>query len=139
MKSLLNHHKGENPRPYGCNSLDIAIWLPVKVENIKRPSAFDHSCLRYNLYRYNLTFYEYVKRIKSYAASIIHLHSNTTCINIITEYRLRWLEYILRRPPKELKYIPLLTESCGDWRQQRGEPIKNMETNDMCAYTMEKK
>ncbi|VDN56297.1 unnamed protein product [Dracunculus medinensis] len=87
---------------------------PMRVEDIKKLSAFDHSCLRY------------VLRIRADKISQdrIHLRSNNTCINNVIERRLRWLGHILRRPPQDLKHISLFAKLCDGWRQKRGVPIK---------------
>ncbi|VDN52825.1 unnamed protein product [Dracunculus medinensis] len=85
----------------------------MRVEDIKKLSVLDHSCLRYIL------------RIRRADKISQDLRSNTICINnVITECRLRWLGYILGRPPQELMHISLFAKPCDGWRQKRGGPIK---------------
>ncbi|VDN51450.1 unnamed protein product [Dracunculus medinensis] len=70
------------------------------MEDIKKLSTFDHSCLRYILL---------VRRVDKISHDRIHLRSNIIYINnVITGRRLWWLGHVHCRPPQELSHISLL-------------------------------
>lgn len=87
-------------RVYVVNSLYLALccetW-PLRVEDIKKPYAFDHSYSKYILR---------VHRADKIAHNRIDSRSYTTCINsTIIDRRLRWLGHILCCPTQELTHI----------------------------------
>lgn len=59
------------------------------------------------------TFYPSKPRFMSSSSGkdCIHLHLNTTCINIIKDLRLRWLRHVLHLLPQTLKWRKQITRS----------------------------
>jgi hypothetical protein len=97
---------------YGCET-----W-PLRQDDERRLSVFDHWCLRYILrvrYFHRITNDEIRRR----CFNIPQL------VDVIKQNRLRWAGHVLRRPEDEIVNISLRAEPDVGWKRRRGGQIKS--------------
>jgi hypothetical protein len=96
---------------YCCES-----W-PLKKEDERRLSVFDHWCLRFILRVRNIDRVSNTD-VRRRCCNITPLSS------VIQQSRLRWAGHVLRRPQTEITNLALNSEPDVNWRRRRGGQVK---------------
>jgi hypothetical protein len=92
---------------YGCET-----W-PLRVEDEKRLTVFDHRCLR------TILRVRYIEKVSN--ETIRRRCCGIEALGvIIQERRLRWLGHVLRASPSELTHQTLFAKPSPSWRRRRG-------------------
>ena len=88
---------------------------PLKAEDVKRLSVFDHRCLR------SIARVWWEHRVSNKEVRKMIFGTNAPSIEeMITLHRLRWLGHVLRMPADRLPRRALFAEPCTWWKRPQG-------------------